>query len=128
MRRSFSTKTNSFAMSGSGWLMPFFIGAVDALKQRGIMNSSSIYAGTSGGSICALMACADFSAEMSIEMIIRMSKDPKVWTNLDGALRNSLNDLLTESMTDQCQNRLFVTTTKVLPIVASVLSFLMHQQ
>jgi hypothetical protein len=106
---------NSFALSGSGWLMPFHVGVIKALKEEGLMNQDSHYSGTSGGSICALHACSELSCEETLEMIIKMSSDPVVWKNMDAALRASLATLVTEESLNRCQGRLHVTTTKIWP-------------
>ena len=106
---------NSFALSGSGWLMPFYLGVIDGLRKEGIMNETSHYAGSSGGSICALHACSDYSCEEALGEIIEMSTNKIVWKNMDSALRKSLIKRVTPEALEKCQGRLHVTTTKVWP-------------
>jgi hypothetical protein len=107
---------NSYAFSGSGWLMPFHVGAIRVLKAEGLINSESHYSGSSGGAICALHACADkLSDDETLELIIKMSKDEKVWHHMDEALRLSLAEVANVDTLKLCQGRLHVTTTKVWP-------------
>lgn len=105
----------SFAMSGCGWLMPFHLGVIKSLKDAGIMNDRSHYAGTSGGSICSLLACSDMPCEEALELIVKMSTDPVVWSNMDAGLRITLDTLIAEDRMELFQGRLHVTTTKVWP-------------
>jgi hypothetical protein len=39
----------SFAMSGCGWLTPFYFGLIEKMREAGYISDSSIIAGTSGG-------------------------------------------------------------------------------
>lgn len=95
--------------------MPFHLGVIKSLKDIGIMNDQSHYAGTSGGSICSLLACSDLACEEALELIVQMSTDPVVWDNMDAGLRNTLTSLITEDKLEKCQGRLHVATTKVWP-------------
>jgi hypothetical protein len=95
--------------------MPFHMGVIKAMKDRGIMNETSHYAGTSGGSICALLACSNLPCEEALEIIIRVSTDPVIWSNMDAGLRATLATLITEERLSLCQGRLHVATTRVWP-------------
>lgn len=110
-----SVKGNSFAMSGCGWLMPFHVGVIKAMKERGVMNPTSQYAGTSGGSICALLACSDLPCDEALELIVLLSTDPVVWSNMDAGIRKTLDVLVTEEKLAMCQDRLHIATTRVWP-------------
>jgi len=106
---------NSFAMSGSGWLMPFYFGVIEAMKARGVMNDSSIYAGTSGGSLGALIAATNFPTDEALDLIIALSKDQLLWKDVNAGLRRSLRQLMPRDALDKCQGRLHVTATRIWP-------------
>lgn len=44
-------RSTSFAMSGCGWLWPFYLGVIKTMKKKGYLTDSSICAGTSGGAL-----------------------------------------------------------------------------
>lgn len=54
--KSAQDKTMSFAMSGCGWLTPFYFGVVEKMREAGYITDESLMAGTSGGSLGALIA------------------------------------------------------------------------
>ena len=113
--QSVNVKNNSFAMSGCGGLMPFHVGVIKAMKERGVMNDTSHYAGTSGGSICSLLACSNLPCEEALELIIQVSTDPVIWSNMDAGIRKTLDILITEEKLQLCQGRLHIATTRVWP-------------
>lgn len=95
--------------------MPFHLGVIKSLKDIGVMNDKSHYAGTSGGSICSLLACSDMPPEEALELIVKMSTDPVIWDNMDLGIRKTLDELITHDKLALCQDRLHIATTKVWP-------------
>lgn len=79
------------------------------------MNDTSHYAGTSGGSICALLACSNLPCDEALELIIQVSTDPVIWNNMDAGIRKTLDILITEEKLKLCQGRLHIATTRVWP-------------
>ncbi|KAJ1410576.1 acyl transferase/acyl hydrolase/lysophospholipase [Ochromonadaceae sp. CCMP2298] len=110
-----SLPPTSFAMSGSGWLMPFYLGVSKALKSRGLMGDTAIYGGTSGGSIGALIACADYPPDDALELIVSLSQDQLLWKDMHAGLKQHLRPMVTEELLQKCQQRLHITTTQVWP-------------
>lgn len=114
-------RNHSFAFSGCGWLSPFHLGVIHAMKQHGWISDKSIFGGTSGGSIAALIACLDVPPSDALELIIEMSLKEGVFRNIDQELRLSLNIALKRFMSNvshddilhRCNNRLYITTTQV---------------
>lgn len=92
-RMSFKRPT-SFAMSGCGWLCPFYLGVIEELKQQGYMNSHSVYAGTSSGALGAFIACCDIPTDYALQAIIEMSKKKSFKKNIDAGIQNALRPLL----------------------------------
>lgn len=112
-------KENTFiAMSGSGWLLPFYLGAIKALKKHNLITPESKFAGTSGGSLCALIACVDLPVEDALQIVINLSKNKSFKQNISEGMRKNIKDMLIgdeEKILKLCNDRLFVTTTKVWP-------------
>ena len=106
---------NSFAMSGCGWLVPFYFGVIHAMKGRGVMNRSSIYAGTSAGSLASLVAACDLDCMEVMNELISLTKSSEFDSNKNNGLKKALKGLLPKNALDLCQGRLHVTLTKVWP-------------
>jgi hypothetical protein len=102
-------------MSGCGWLIPFYFGVIDAMKARGVMNNSSIYAGTSAGSLASLVATCDLDCKEVMVTLTRLAKDPAFTFDKNLGLKGVLKNLLPPDALERCQGRLHVTLTKVWP-------------
>ncbi|CAM9161021.1 unnamed protein product, partial [Ectocarpus fasciculatus] len=105
-----------FAFSGCGWLTPFHLGALDALMQHGKINSETIFAGSSGGSIAALVGCSGVHPTLALQKLIELSKNKEFWLDIDAGLRNK--DFMVEfpdDIVERCNGRLYVTATRVWP-------------
>ena len=110
-----TTITKSFAFSGCGWLNVFYLGVIEAMKREGWMNHNSLLAGTSGGSLGAVLAISDIDTKVSLEAIIEMSKNKKFKSNIDKGLKETLGEILPLDIHTKCNDRLFIVTTKVWP-------------
>lgn len=123
----------SFAMSGCGWLIPFHLGVLQAFKEAGYLNEHTIYAGTSGGAIGALVGCCDIPTEVALNALIALSKDETFKTDIDKGLKQVLRDLVmnhtngsqmqggkvpsyrSNEIVKKCNHRLHITVTKLWP-------------
>ena len=108
--------SNSYAFSGCGWLTPFHLGVLDELHSRGLINDSTIFAGSSGGAIAALVGCSGIHPKEALAKLIELSKNKDFWADIDAGLRNRSVLLdLPDDIVDRCNGRLHVTATKVWP-------------
>jgi predicted acylesterase/phospholipase RssA len=122
----------SFAMSGCGWLIPFHLGVLQAFKDAGYLNEHTIYAGTSGGAIGALVGCCDIPTQAALNALIALSKDELFKTDIDKGLKQVLRDLAvnhtngtqakdgnishrSREIMAKCNHRLHITVTKLWP-------------
>jgi len=108
-------KTTSFAFAGCGWLSCFYLGVIEELKARNYLTRSSILAGTSGGSLGALIACTDVDPKIALEFMIELSLDKTFTRNIDAGLKINLPKLLPVDALDRVNGRLHVFTTSVYP-------------
>jgi hypothetical protein len=109
------TYGNSFAMSGCGWLIPFYFGVISAMKARGVMNSESIYSGTSAGSLASLVAACDLNCTEAMQLLASLPADEVFLSDKNSGLRRTLVQMLPPDTVERCQGRLHVTLTKVWP-------------
>ena len=108
----------SFAFSGCGWLLPFHLGVVAALRRGLWISSSTVCAGTSGGAIAAMVACGQLDPHEALETIIRTARNDKFRKDISKGLLNALQELLSDDIARICSGRLHVFTTQVRPISA----------
>lgn len=108
-------RTVSIAMSGCGWLSCFYLGVIEELKAHKYLTRSSLMAGTSGGSLSALIACADVDPKVALEFMIELSMDKTFTRNIDKGLRANLPKLLPGDTLDRVNGRLHVFTTSIYP-------------
>ena len=108
-------ETKSFAMSGSGWLWPFYLGVLKTMRAHGCLNEQSHAAGTSGGSLGAMCAMCDIDPEIALDHVISLSKKDGFLFNIDGGLKDSVRAMLPSDALDRCNGRLHVVTTKLWP-------------
>lgn len=52
-----------------------------------MLNSSTIHAGTSGGSLAALVACSNFDTKEALDSIIEISNNPEFKKNINEGLK-----------------------------------------
>jgi predicted acylesterase/phospholipase RssA len=105
----------SFSFSGCGWLTPFHLGVVKSMKDGNILTSSSIVAGSSGGSIAALAAVSDVDMDDAMKSVIRMSKADGLYRDIDFHLKKSLEELVPHDIVSKANNKLHVVVTQVKP-------------
>jgi hypothetical protein len=84
----------SFAMSGCGWLIPFHLGVIQAFKNAGYINEKTVFAGTSGGAIGALVGCMDIPTGEALDELIQLSTDENFKTNIDVGLKGVLKRIV----------------------------------
>jgi predicted acylesterase/phospholipase RssA len=106
MLRIKNDKTISIAMSGCGWLAPFYLGVIKVLKSTNYLTKNSIYGGTSGGSLGALIGCADIDTELATKIFIKISEDKKFHKNIDHGIKMHLRAILPEDVLSKVNNRL----------------------
>lgn len=108
-------RSTSFAMSGCGWLWPFYLGVIKTMKKKGYLTDSSICAGTSGGALGALVATSGIEPELALDIIIQLSKASNFKKDIDKGLKQHLIGVLPKDTLEKCNNRLFVTATRFWP-------------
>ena len=113
-------KTISIAMSGCGWLAPFYLGVIKSLKSKNYLTKNSIYGGTSGGSLGALIGCADIDTDLAAKIFIAMSEDKKFHKNIDHGIKMHLRTIIPEDVLSKVNDRLFIVTTKVWPDINNI--------
>ena len=132
---------SSFAMSGCGWLIPFHLGVIQAFRDAGYINNQTLFAGTSGGAIGALVGCLDIPTEDALNELISLSVNESFKLNIDVGLKavlkrivqlrssyisdleshenlscsQSCNSCSYQSLLTVCNERLHVTVTKLWP-------------
>mmetsp|Transcript_21805 Transcript_21805/g.30559 ORF Transcript_21805/g.30559 Transcript_21805/m.30559 type:complete len:172 (-) Transcript_21805:13-528(-) len=82
--RSLSSKTNTttsggnllrkVALSGSGWLLPFHVGACQSLRDMGYVNRNTEYAGASGGALVATALCCGFNSDEIMKNVLELAE------------------------------------------------------
>ena len=105
----------SFSLSGSGWLMPFHLGVMQSFKDRKLINDKTIVAGSSGGSLMALLAIGGLPADVAMDTLISLSKNKEFKRDMGTGLKNHVRPLLPIDVLEKCNGRLHVTTTRVWP-------------
>ena len=108
-------KTMSFAMSGCGWLTPFYFGVISKMREEGYLTKNSLVAGTSGGSLGALVAVCDVEPLTALKIISDMARDRSFKKNIDLGLKEVLPSLLNEHSLQKCNANLNVCVTKLWP-------------
>ena len=108
-------KTTSFALSGCGWLTPFYFGVIEKMIDAGYITDKSLIAGTSGGSLGALVAVSGISPRVGLEFVIAMSLDKNFKGNIDVGLKTLLPQILPDNIVERCNGRLHVCVTKLWP-------------
>jgi predicted acylesterase/phospholipase RssA len=120
MLRIKNDKTISIALSGCGWLAPFYLGVIKVLKSTNYLTKNSIYGGTSGGSLGALIGCADIDTDLAANLFITISKDKKFHKNIDQGIRAHLRSIVPEDVLSKVNDRLFIVTTKIWPDINNI--------
>jgi hypothetical protein len=111
----------SFALSGCGWLTPFYFGVMEHLRKDGFLTDRSICAGTSGGSLGALLAVAGIDSKEALAMAISQAQSETFASNINGGLKDNLKLLLPSDVLERCNGRLIVVISRVWPNPAPLL-------
>ena len=112
---SLTDKSTSFAFSGCGWLTPFYFGVVHKMQQSGYLTEKSLVAGTSGGSLAALVAVSGVHPRVGLDLMIEMSLDKSFKNNIDLGLKRFLPAVLPDDIAERSNGRLHVCVTKLWP-------------
>ena len=107
----------SFSFSGSGWLAPFHLGVISRFREakEGFITDKTIFAGTSGGSLAALMGCSDMPSETALSTMSALSTNKEFNKDINAGLKKYLLPLLPSDVLERCNDRLHVTVTRVWP-------------
>jgi hypothetical protein len=103
---------HSFSFSGCGWLTPFHLGVIDVMKKEAYISNKSVFGGTSGGSIGALVACLDIDPKDACNLLINLSKKRNFKKNIDTELKHVLQQILPPNALEICNHRLHITITE----------------
>ena len=117
------------AFSGCGWLFPFHIGVVEALVQRSLVNESTVWAGTSAGSLVAAAMASGVSPRDMMDVALgvrrrlqakrKMNRGPLeslsrirvVWGKAGTAVEGALISVLPQDVVSRCKGRFAVAVT-----------------
>uniref|UniRef100_M4C5K6 PNPLA domain-containing protein n=1 Tax=Hyaloperonospora arabidopsidis (strain Emoy2) TaxID=559515 RepID=M4C5K6_HYAAE len=121
-----SPTAHNFSFSGCGFLIPYHLGVAQELQDAGYIQSSSRFAGASGGAIAALALAANVSMDdihEETKAMARLCRSHGTFWKLEDRLRTvfhaKFGDLPVESLT---HSRLTIATKKMWPVRASVLT------
>uniref|UniRef100_A0A7S4DTE3 PNPLA domain-containing protein n=1 Tax=Lotharella globosa TaxID=91324 RepID=A0A7S4DTE3_9EUKA len=105
------------ALSGSGWLLPFHVGACHQLREMGYIDENTEYAGASGGSLVAAAICCGFSHEEIMAHVLDLAcwyrNSPPSLGKLEAEMRGRFRDILPSDAPKRVEGRLHIS---VLPI------------
>lgn len=111
--------TLGFGFSGSGFLLFYFVGVSSVLRNLGVINSSTTFAGASGGSINSAVACAGVDASQQFDAARTTARSCRPSNGcrgfLDAALHKQLQTILPNDAAQRCSGRLFVVVTEAQP-------------
>lgn len=107
--------SSSFAFAGCGWLVPFHLGVIKKMQEKGVLTNDSIAAGTSGGSLAALVAVNDIAPEKALEYIIHNSTDKSFRGNIDIKLKLFLKRVIPHDALQRSNGRLYVCVSRIWP-------------
>jgi hypothetical protein len=106
----------SYSFSGAGWLTPYHLGVIHALKEFNLISSKSIVAGSSGGAIAAVIVSTNVSELDALEAFKISVHDSKPMKNIDSNLRKMLSEMLPPDAYLRCSHTCHLTITKVSPL------------
>lgn len=117
--RGFSSsalKNPSFGFSGCGWLLPYHLGVIHLLRERGLINKDSVVAGSSGGSIAATIVKSGLCAREAMKIVSDLGSNEEFKADMDVGIRKFVLDLLpSEDFYLQCNDKLYITVTQLHP-------------
>ena len=121
-----SPTAHNFSFSGCGFLIPYHLGVAQELQSAGYIQSSSKFAGASGGAIAALALAANVSMRdihEETKAMARLCRSHGTFWKLEERLRTvfhaKFGDLPVETLT---HSRLTIATRKMWPVRAAVLT------
>jgi len=105
------------ALSGSGWLLPFHVGACHQLREMGYIDEETEYAGASGGSLVAAAICCGFDHKEIMSHVLDLASwyrtSPRSLGKLENELRERFLEILPEDAPKRVEGKLYIS---VLPI------------
>ncbi len=106
----------SMALSGCGWLTPFHLGVLQHLKEADKLKEISYFAGTSGGSIAALIACTTQDFEGMKEKSKELATDKVFFRDINAGLRKQIAEVLPANAAEMCNAKLHVVVSRLWPL------------
>lgn len=111
-------KLQTVSFSGSGWLLIFQLGVLDALRTLDLLSPRTVFGGASGGSLIACAAAADLPAATLVDRYLQMSQQCRErmrWLRGKAGvyLSHTLEGVVTEDMHQQLSGRAFVAVSYV---------------
>ncbi len=72
---------------------------IKGLQTFEVVNKHTIFAGTSGGSIAAVVACLDIPPEEAMDVLMQMAQKTDILLGVDDALKTTLSAILSQVKT-----------------------------
>lgn len=105
---SSSEMPTSFSFSGCGWLSPYYFGVLETLKQNDCLSEKTVYAGTSGGALAALVGFTGIDTRVALETMVELSLDRNIHKDVDHVLRREVRKLLLTKYPTEKEAQLFL--------------------
>eukprot|EP00878_Enallax_costatus_P001397 GHUV01001547.1.p1 GENE.GHUV01001547.1~~GHUV01001547.1.p1 ORF type:complete len:339 (+),score=33.22 GHUV01001547.1:221-1237(+) len=116
---AYHNNTLGFGFSGSGFLVFYFTGVIALLQSLGLINNSTVLAGSSGGALVSLATCSriDPARQFRANLDLAASCRPTYGCrgDLGAKVADVLNDTLPANAADLCRQRAFITLTRARP-------------
>jgi hypothetical protein len=98
----------SYSFSGCGWLSPYYFGVLETLRQNDCLTEKTMYAGTSGGALAALVGFTGIDTRVALETMVDLSLDDNVHRNVDSVLRREVMKLLMTKYPTENEKQMFL--------------------
>mmetsp|Transcript_32555 Transcript_32555/g.71865 ORF Transcript_32555/g.71865 Transcript_32555/m.71865 type:complete len:359 (+) Transcript_32555:60-1136(+) len=119
LARALKDQSIGFSFSGGGFLLPYYVGTLSALKQLGLLQPGKTHvAGSSAGSLAAVIAACNLSMEEIFATFKAVSDDCAkngVFRRLSASVKQQLQSILPESAHLMCNDVVHIGITKVKP-------------
>jgi len=107
------------ALSGCGWLLSYHVGVWSALKEMGVVDDETEFAGASGGSLVATAICCGFTPNDIMRSVFELAdwyRSPEGgFGRLENEMRIRFNDMLPTDAHERVSGRLHITVLPVHP-------------
>ena len=118
---SIARRSIGFTFSGGGFLLPYHLACIRALKEISLIGNEGHcqqVGGASAGSLAAAVVACSLDLNVVDRAVDEMTDECRkngTWGKLGGCLREKLEELLPEDAHLRCNGRLHVAVTKVKP-------------